>query len=265
MNVYLQELKMARSSMLWWIGALVAVTMMFLAIYPAFHSDIQASQKLLAGFPPQVRAALDLNITMFLSFLGFYAYMFTYVGLAGAVQATNLGLVMLSREVSSKTTDFLLTKPASRGQIFASKLGAALTVLIITNLVLVAATFGLAKAFGAGSFDMKIFGLLCLAFWLVQLMFMSIGVLASQLIRVKSVITISLGLVFGFFALSMVQAIASDDKLRYFTPFKYFDHMNIVANGRYDMKFFWLSILVIAAGLVVGLVLYRQRDTRSET
>ncbi len=263
MNVYFHELRMAKNSMITWIFVLILVTALFMSIFPAFNADAEASRKMLAGFPPQIQAMFGLSMQTFLTFLGFYAYTFTYVGLAGAVQAMNLGLTMLSREVSNKTSDFLLTKPITRTTVFWQKLLAALTVLIITNLVIIAATLLFSVVFGAGTFSLKIFSLLALAFFLVQLMFLGIGILVSQLLRIKSVISVSLGIVFGFFVIGMLQGLTDDDKLRYITPFKYYDHMQIVIDKHYEQPFVWLTIAVIAVSMIVGYVIYRTRDTRS--
>lgn len=263
MNVYTHELKMARSAMVWWIVALVTITTLFLSIFPAFSHDVESSRQLLAGFPPQLRAMFGLSLATFFTFLGFYAYVFTYIGLAGAVQAMNLGLTMLSREASSKTSDFLLTKPVTRSKIFANKLLAALTVLIVTNVVLVVVTLLLAKAFGAGNFNLYVFGLLSLAFYLVQLIFLSIGILVSQLMHIRSIIALSLGIVFGFFVVGMIQSLTNDEVLRYVTPFKFFDHLKIVTDKAYEMQFVWLAIGVIAASIVVAYSIYLRRDTRS--
>ncbi len=263
MNVYLHELRMARGSLVGWIAALVLVMALFLSIFPAFHADVETSRKLLAGFPPQVRAMFGLSMETFFTFLGFYAYTFTYVGVAGAVQGMNMGLTMLSREVTSKTTDFLLTKPLTRTSIFVRKLLAVLTAITVTNIVLVASTLGLTIVFGAGNFSMKVFGLLSLAFLLVQLMFVSIGVLVSQLVRIKSVIAISLGVVFGFFALGMIQSLAGDSILRLVSPFKFFDYMKIVADKTFEVQFVYMAIAVIIIPLVIAYVVYVRHDTRS--
>lgn len=263
MNIYLHELRMARRSMIAWIIALALITVMFLSLFPAFNTDAETSRRLIENFPPQVRAMFGMSADLFFTFLGFYAYTFTYVGLAGAVQAMNLGLTMLSREVSSKTTDFLLSKPVSRTRIFVGKLLAALTVLLITNVILVGTTLVMALCIGAWGFDLTTFWLLSLAFLLVQLMFLSIGILVSQLMRIKSVIAVSLGITFGFFVIGLLQALANDDKLRYITPFKYFDHMNIVAHNSYEMQFVWLALAVIVVPSVIGYVRYLTHDTRS--
>lgn len=265
MNIYLHELRMIRASTIGWSISLILVTLLFVSIFPTFSQDIETSRKLLENFPPQVRDMFGLSMESFFTFLGFYAYTFTYVGLAGAVQGMNLGLTMLHREVSAKTTDFLLTKPVSRTRVFICKLLAALTAIIVTNIALVIATILMTLLFGAWGFDIKIFALLCGAFLLVQMMFLGIGILVSQITRVKSVISTSLGIVFGFFAIGLLQALTRDDTLRYLTPFKFFDHMKIVADYAYQVPFVWLSVAVIIVPVVISYIIYTRHDIRSMT
>jgi ABC-2 type transport system permease protein len=264
-NIYAQELRMARAAMIAWTLGLVLITLLFVSIYPVFSHDIDTTRNLLAGFPPQLRSMLGLSLETMDSFLGFYAYTFTYVGLIGAVQAMSLGLTMLSREQRSKTVEFLLTRPVSRSRIFASKLMASLTVLTITNLVLSSTTVLFAFMVGAGgNFSYNVFALLGLTFFVVQLVFFAIGVILSQLIRrIRPLVSMSLGSVFAFFALNLLQGLTADKILRYTTPFRYFDHLEIVSTKSIDMKYMWLSAVLIIVFLVVSYGIYLKKDIRS--
>lgn len=264
MNIFRQELKMARTSLLWWIIALTLVTLMFLSLYPAFSTDITQSRHMLEGFPPQLRAAMGMSLDIFSNFLGYYAYIFTYIGLAGAVQAMNLGLTMLGRETTSRTTDFLLTKPVTRTRVFVAKLASALAVLVITNSILIAITLLLTIMFSVGSFSLRGFALLALSFFLVQLVFLGLGILLSQFLkRVKSVVAVSLSAAFAFFSIGMIQAMTSDQKLRYLTPFKYFDHLAVIRDNTYEPKFVILTFVVIILATAIGYIIYRTRDART--
>ncbi len=264
MNVFRQEFRMAQYTMLGWMAALILVTLLFISIFPAFSHDIQASKSLLTNIPASLRSMFGLSLDTFGSFLGFYTYTFVYVGLAGAVQAMNLGLLMLSREPNSKTTDFLLSRPITRTKIVVSKLFSALTVLVLTNIVLNLATILFAVWFGVGNFSGTVFLLLSAAFFLVQLMFLGIGMLVSQFFgRIKSIMSVSLAVVFCLFAIALLQGLTGDDIMRYLTPFKYFDHLAIVANRAIELPFLWLSLVVIVTTVGVGSMLYCQRDARS--
>lgn len=266
MNVFLQEWRLNAKTTIWWIVALVLVMCLFLAIYPSFHADADASRQMIANFPPQVRAMFSINVETFLSFLGFFSYVFLYVGLAGSVQAMSLGLNMNNREMASDTTDFLLTKPISRPKIFIAKACADLSVLIVTNVVLLVATVAAARLFGAGDIDTKNFVLVFLTFGFLQIIFWSFGVLISQLAgRIKSVVTVSLSVVFGFFGIRLIKSLTNETVYAYMTPFQYFDHMTIASSGQYDMKFVWLAVIEIVIAFGLALVIFWRHDARSRT
>jgi hypothetical protein len=68
------------------------------------------------------------------SFGGFYAFCFFYAAVMGAIMASSPGLDLFSREKRAKCTDFLMTKPITRGRLFFAKLLAALTLTVAANI-----------------------------------------------------------------------------------------------------------------------------------
>ena len=113
MNIFLHELRRERRSTLIWSLSLSVGAIVFLSMFPAFAKDVAASEKVLANFPPALRAALGLSLKNFFTVYGFFAYLFTFISLSGAIQAMNLGVSAISKEESGKTVDFLLTKPSA--------------------------------------------------------------------------------------------------------------------------------------------------------
>ncbi len=97
--------------------------------------------ELLAKFPPELRAAFGMDKMDLSTVLGFYSFIFLFVQLCLAIQASNYGFGLVSIEESELTADFLLSKPVSRAQVLTSKLLAALTSLTITNLVVWVSSF----------------------------------------------------------------------------------------------------------------------------
>lgn len=266
MNIYKKELSLLLPSMLTWVAVLLLLSLMFLTVYPQFTKDTETTRHLLGTLPSQLRDMVGLSLANFFSFLGFYSYTFTYVTLAGAIQAMNLGVAMLSKEANSKTTDFLLTKPITRSRIFVAKLAAVLTVVIITNIVLHGVTYLLAKLFGAGEFDNRTYALLAGTFLLVQVWFVACGILVSQLAgRIKSVISWSLSIVFGLFVLGLLGALIGDEDIRYVTPFKYFNLMKVIENDSYETVFVWLMIGFVTIAISVSWWRYTKKDIPSVT
>lgn len=264
MNMFLHELKAYRKSTIIWTCSLVALVVFFLSMYPTFSKEVDAFKKLMEGFPEPVRKALGLSVESMSSILGFYSYTFLYLTLCGAIQAMNLGTSIISKEVQGKTADFLLTKPVTRKKIMTSKLIAALTCLLITNVVYLLVASIMASIVKTGDYSYKIFFMLSITLFFVQLMFLSLGVIISVVVsKIKSVLPISLGTVFTFFIIGMFSSTTGDDALRYITPFKYFDTSYIMKNSSYEVSFIIIEIIFIIIAISASYFVYDKKDVHA--
>ncbi len=261
MNIFLHELKAYRKSTFLWAGALALVTVFFLSIYPAFARDVDATMKMLESFPEAVRKAFGIYLENFLTPLGFYAYILMYVVLCGAIQAMNMGTSILSKEIRDKTADFLMTKPVSRVQILTSKLMAAFTSIVFTNAVLIAAALLMILALNTEGLNLKLFFLLSITLFFLQVIFLAMGILLSAAVsKIRSVISVSVGIVFGFFILNMLDSIFGERLVRYLTPFKYFDTSYILKNGSYEASYLVTGAVFVIAAVAVSYLVYSGKD-----
>jgi ABC-2 type transport system permease protein len=264
MNMFLHELKAYRKSTIIWTLSLVALAVLFLSMFPSFSKDAEEFKKLLEGFPVELRKAIGLSIDSIATLIGFFSYAFLYLKLAGAIQAMNLGTSILSKETREKTADFLLTKPVTRAQVVTSKLMAALVSLVITNIVFIAATFMMASIVVGDNFNKEALFLIAASLFLLQLIFMALGIVISVIFPgIKSVISVSLGTVFGFFMLGMISSTTEDEALRYLTPFNYFDTTYITEHASYEASFLMTGALVIMAAVIASYYLYAKKDVHS--
>lgn len=264
MNMFFHELQAYRKSTIIWTCSMAALVILFLSMFPAFTKDVAEAQKMLEGSPEGIRKAIGISIDTFFTLLGFYSYIFAYIMLCGSVQAMNLGISIISKEVSDKTADFLLTKPVSRKEIMTAKLLAALTSLLITNLVYLIIAGLMASAVKHGPFSMKIFLMISVTLFFIQLIFMSLGVLISVVVpKIKSVISISLGTVFGFFIINMFDSVIGDKAIRYLTPYKYFDSAYIIKNASYETSFVITGILFVIAAVGASYLVYAKKDIQA--
>ncbi len=264
MNIFWRELRSYRKSTIIWALALSGITIVFLLLYPGFTKDVEATRKMLEGIPPAYRDALGFSLDNFFTVFGFYAYLFTFVLLAGAVQAMNLGAGIISKEDSGKTSDFLLSKPVTRIKVMAGKLSAAFILLIATNIFFSIVSYAGARAVSQTPFSAKTFFLITLTLFLVQLFFWALGALFAVIIpKIKSVISVTLPVVFVFFIISIIGAIIGNDKVRYVTPFKFYDYQYIIAHNTYEWRFVIIEAAVIAAAIAVSFILYLKKDVRA--
>lgn len=260
MNIFLHELRANRKATIIWVCSMAALIIFFLSIFPSFSRDAAEFDKLIQGYPEAVRKAFGLGSDIF-SFLGFYSYVFLYIMLSGSIQAMNLGTSILSKEVRQKTADFLMTKPVARQEIMTSKLLAALVTLIITNVIYLAAAGAMAFIVNTETFNIKILIMISITLFFIQLIFMALGVIISVIVpKIRSVIAVSLGTVFGFFIINMFGSVIGDEALKYITPFKYFDTAYIMKNSAYEMQYMIIGAVFVIATIGASYLIYSRRD-----
>lgn len=262
MNMYIHELKATRKSAILWTCVLIVLAVIYISMYPAMAKDAGDFKKLLGNYPAPVRAMLGINLDYIATFLGFYSMIFSFIILCGAIQAMNLGVSILSKEARERTADFLLVKPVSRASIVSSKLLAAFTTIIATNLIFYAALFILTSIFKTGDYDVKLFFMLNLTLFFIQFIFLAIGVVVSVFFnKLKTVLPISLGTVFGFYFIgAIIAAGKNDEAARFISPFRYFDSTYIIKNSSYEASYLITGAVIIAVSVIVSYIVYIKKD-----
>jgi ABC-2 type transport system permease protein len=261
MNMYLHELKAIRRSTILWTISLVAIMSLFLTMFPGLSRDAEDFKQLLAGYPAGIRNALGISLETITTLMGFYMFAFTYILVASSIQAMNLGTSILSKEIREKTADFLLTKPVTRAQIMTAKLLAAITSLVITQAVYLIASSVIALSIKDASFELGTFLLISLTAFFVQLIFLLIGHLFSVLIpKIRSVLSISLGTVIGFFMINILGSTVGDKAIRFMTPFKYYDISYINLHSTYESFYILAELIFVIAILFTSYVIYLKKD-----
>lgn len=264
MNVFRRELRAYRNSTIIWAISLSLLVVAFLSLFPSFSKDVEVSKKILENLPPMVRSAIGLSADSFFSIYGFMSYLFTFVMLAGAVQAMNIGVGILSKEESGKTADFLLTKPISRSKVITNKLMASFWLIIVTNIVFCSVALVMAKIVSTEDFKVDLFLLISAKLILVQIFFLALGFLVSVLMpKIKSAIAVSLPTVFSFFIVGTLGVILGNDSVKYISPFKFYDSDYIIANNYYDVKFLLIELAFVVAAIVISYVIYIKKDIRA--
>ncbi|MFT8871863.1 MAG: ABC transporter permease subunit [Sporolactobacillus sp.] len=265
MTIYWHELKSLRKSTVIWTLVLVGIAALYLSIYPSMASEATDFRKLLAGYPPAIRAMLGIDLDQMTSLLGFYAFIFSFVVLCGAIQAMHVGASILSKEQRARTADFLLAKPVSRGQIATAKLLAALTTVVLTDAVYAVLAYLLAHAVEKADFSSRLFVLITLSLLFVQIIFLTLGAALSVIFyRLKNVLPLSLGVVFAFYIAGALLASGRHAEVaRYLSPFQYFRANDILRQSGYEWQYVLAGTLIVGAGTVLTYWLYIYRDAQA--
>lgn len=133
--------------------------------------------------------------------------------------------------------------------------------MIITNVIYIAIAVITASAVSEDSFDITTFLLISLTAFLIELMFVALGILISAVIpKIKSVLPISLGTVFGFYILNMLGSVIGENAIRYLTPFKYYETTYIIKHSSYEVSFIFIEMVFIFAAVAASYVIYSKKD-----
>lgn len=263
MNVFLRELQAYRRSTIIWVVSLSTIVAVFMGIYPAFSADVEGLMKVLENFPKAIQALVNISTETFFSVLGFYGYLLGFAVLAASIQAMNLGVGVISKENAGKTADFLLSKPIRRSRVITAKLAAALTAVLITNVVFIAASYLAVEAATSKSFSVETLLLMASTMLLVQLIFLALGALFSVTIpKIKSVVAVSLPTVFAFYIIGAIGDVLENVEVRWVSPFRYYDPAYIITNQGLETKFLVIEAVFVVAALVATYVIFVKKDIR---
>lgn len=262
-SVFFNELRLSRGMLIGWTLAVMALALVYMSVFPAFSNDAGAVRDLLKTMPPSVTNAFKLDVDTLLSFLGYYSFTMTMLSLLGGFAAVGLGLSIFSREEQSKTTDFLLSKPVRRWEVFVAKFLAGILQLVVLVAVFTLAVYALSLLFDVGEYDLGRFLWLQMVYFVVLLWLYVFGAMLTQLIQVRSVVATTLGTVFTFFVLGFIGALLDEDKFRYISPFKAVDVMEVAGGKHVNFSYICLLVVVGLICIVYAYYRYTKKDVRS--
>jgi ABC-2 type transport system permease protein len=265
MNIYVHEFKMIFRSVIIWSLSIGLAIFFFLSIYPSIGADVDLVYEMMQSFPEEFLVAFGMVDMDWSNILGFYGFVFAFIQICLAIQAANYGFSSVSVEERDLTADFLLPKPVSRTKIMTSKLLAAVTGLTITNAVVWISSFVFLRVFGNGApYETKPLLLLMLSNAVFQLLFLSVGMVISLLMkRVRSVTPLSMGLAFGLYLLNAFGGMIGEDTLEILSPYNHFEPNFILKNAAYDLPLALISVVAIVVSIAGSYVLYARRNIRS--
>lgn len=262
MNIYLHELKTKLKSVLIWSLSIATLILLFMAFYQGFAADAALLDRMMSSFPRELLIAFGMTDMDWSTILGYFGLVFTFAQICLAIQAANYGFSLVSVEETEWTADFLLSKPVGRIQIITSKLLAALTSLVITNVVVWISSFVFINIFrGEHELLVKPLVLLLLSMIVFQLFFLSVGMVISLLVkRIRNVTPYSMGLVFGLYILNAFGGMIGKKSLEILSPFQHFAPSYIIKHAAWDMPLVMISVVIIIVSFIASYFLYARRN-----
>ena len=259
MTVFKHELRQGRSALIIWTAAISFMLGICIVIYPEMSTqmgDISAMFADMGSFSQ----AFGMDRINFGEFLGFFGVECGNVlGLGGAFFAALLGISALAKEEKEHTAEFLLTHPVSRTRVITEKLCAVIVQIVIMNLAVIAVTALSVLIIGEEA-DIKIFALLFLSFFLMQLEVAAVTFGISAFLR-RGSLGIGLGLAAVFYFMNIVANLIDETKfLKYITPFGYTESADIIADGALNGGYLAVGMALAAIGVILAFCKYGRKD-----
>lgn len=261
MNIIKRELKSNFKSMIIWSLSVALLVFVWMIEYEAFAGD-PAINDLLDSIPQELLALMGFGDFSMATLGGFVGTIATYLYLILGINGALLGSSIISKEERDKTAEFLFSLPVSRTKIMIGKISAAVIMSGIINLIVF-----LSMVFSTLQYEKNenFYGFIALMFlgvFIVQLIFISLGILVASLNRnyKKSGNMAVTMVIITFLISSLVDMVRDLDFLKYLTPFKYFNAADILETISLDPLFIVLSLLIIVLGIAGSIVIYPKRD-----
>lgn len=263
MALFLRELKGNRKSFIIWTVCMVALNAMMMMFYPTVADQAKQLNELLKNYPKALMAAFNFDKLSFSDVLGYYGTeSYTFIMLFGSLYAMIMSASILSKEESEKTIEFLLSKPVTRAYVVSGKLICAALYIFLFDLIFSITNYIFFEMVKRSNYDMKAFLLISAGPLLIHLTFAAIGFLISVfVVKAKSVIPISLGVVLGTYFLSIASDLTDKLKnLKYITPFKYVDAADLILNKRIEGVYLLIMFVVIVVSIAAVYIIYNRKD-----
>ena len=263
MNLFLFEVRNQIKNALGWLSALLLVLVMFVGgIYPEYRDSMKEIRDLVSGFPKAFRQMFGMeNLEEMFQFPGFNSFTFLYVGVLGGMMAVSIALSIFAREKRGKCRDYLLTKPASRSEIFLEKAFSGLFLLVLANLIYGAVWYLLYLREDEGVMSTTKLWLTMLALFLTQIVFWSIGTFWAVFARrIRSVSGTSVAMGIISFAIWALTNVLEKEELRFVSPLQYFSPETVFRESGYDGKLVIMAVFVTVFCLISAYVKFCRED-----
>jgi len=262
MNIYLREMKAHRTALIWWSLGMVGLVSSGMAKYAQYEAAGQSIVDIFNTLPKAVLVVFGMQGFDLTKASGFFGVLFLYIAVMGAIHAALLGASIISKEERDRTSEFLYTKPVSRGSALTAKLAAGLTNIVVFNIATTVSSVYFVDYFSKGEAVGGEIGLLMVGLLFLQLIFFSIGALVAGVVkRPKAAPSIATSIMFLMFLVSYLVNMSENlDFLKYVTPFKYFDALDLLTDGRLDPLYVGMSVFIVALCVYGTYHFYSGRD-----
>lgn len=261
MNIFRRELKATRKSLIIWGVIVVLFVIVGMSKFSAYYNN-PPMLAILNSLPKAMLDAFNFQAFKLTTVSGFFGIMFAYYALLLCIAAAMWGSDIISKEERDKTVEFSLTLPIPRSRLVSAKALAALANCILLLLITWGASLVSAARYQPDSAFFKFLTLCMLALFIMQLIFLAIGILLGcAMKRYKLATSTAVFLLLGTYFLSVIVTLNKNlDFLKFFSPFQYFDAARLLHESRFNGVFIILSIAIVIVCMTGAYLTYSKRD-----
>ncbi len=259
MTILRHELRQGRTALLVWTAAIAAFMATCILIYPDMAEEMGDMGELFANLGA-FSAAFGMDQLSYGTLTGYFSIECGNVlGLGGGLFAGLMGIKALCGEEQGGTAEFLLTHPISRRRVVGEKLGAVALQLVFLNAVTVGVSALCIRSIGEEA-DVKVLGLMFLAYFLLQLELCAVTFGLSACLR-RGGMGVGLGIAIGMYFLNLVGNLTEKAEfLKYFTPYSYTDGAYIAEHTALPGEYLAVGAVLAAAGVALAFWRYGRKD-----
>lgn len=261
MNIYFREMKASIKSLIIWAASISFVMVVWMAEFSAFAND-DSLMEMFDTLPQGMMKAFGFESFNITTLTGFIGLIFIYMTLILSIHAILKGNSIIAKEERDKTVEFTLVLPVKRSKVVLAKLAAAVTNCVLLLAYLYGFILALSREYLPEEGFIKFFGLLILGTFILQMIFVSVGVMLGCVLKqYKKSGYIGASLIIALYIASIM--IDFSDKiefLKYITPFRYYAPALIKNDMAINLTYLIISIGIIAVSLTAGFLAYRRRD-----
>ena len=264
MNIYRRELKANLKSFLVWSATMVFLIFAGMMKYSAFAKTGESINQLFSALPAGLMKVMGIEPGMDLNSIGvFYSIFYLYFLLLTSVHSCLLGAGIIAKEERDRTADFLLVKPIRRRQAVTAKILAALSFVILYNLVTSLTSMAATGPMNSSGESLNVPILwVSLALLIIQVLFLSIGLFlgawAKNAARASGIAT---AVILGTFILKTVIDLSGGlEWLNFLTPFRYFDALKVMYGHELRLLYLLLSFGLVAVLTAGTYFFFHKRD-----
>lgn len=259
MTIFLHELKQNSKTLLIWTAVVAGMIFVLLLIFPQMAGEAEKMTEVYANMG-SFSAAFGMDRISFATPMGFYGVEAgAMIAIGGGMLAAILGGGMLAKEEGGHTAEFLFTMPISRARVVLEKMAAALVMVLLFNMVCVAAGAGGFAAIGE-DIQWKEFLLYHTGqlFMQVEVALLCMGI--SAFLK-KTSMGLAIGISMMLYFLQLFANISDKmDWLRFVTPYYYSDAAEILSTASVEWPLVALGMGYGLVALVIGLWQYSRKD-----